>query len=88
MGYTKARGNGYIDVRALFNPAFRMQAPIKIQGSDVVIDPNLPKTLNTLADGDWIIGPLTHTLEAVKPGGLWHTDMTLYPSNPSNPSPA
>jgi len=41
----------------------------------------LPKTLNTLANGSWIVGPLTHTLEALKPQGAWYTDMTLYPPN-------
>lgn len=81
VGYPKVRGNGYLDVRALFNPAFRQNGPVTIQGSDVVIDPNLPKTLNSLADGNWLIGPLTHTLECQKPGGAWFTDMTLYPPN-------
>ena len=81
VGYPKVRGNGYLDVRALFNPAFRQNGPVTIQGSDVVIDPNLPKTLNSLADGNWLIGPLTHTLECQKPGGAWFTEMTLYPPN-------
>ena len=81
VGYPKVRGNGYLDVRALFNPAFRQNGPVTIQGSDVVIDPNLPKTLNSLADGNWLVGPLTHTLECQKPGGAWFTEMTLYPPN-------
>jgi hypothetical protein len=81
VGYPEVLGNGYLNVRALFNPGYRMNGPITIQGSDVVIDPMLPKTLNTLADGDWIIGPLTHTLESQKPGGAWFTDMKLYPPN-------
>jgi hypothetical protein len=85
VGYPKVRGNGYIDVRSLFNPAYRMNGPIAISGSDVVIDPSLPKTLNTLADGNWIIGPLTHTLEALKPNGAWFSDMTLYPVNAAPP---
>lgn len=79
--YPEVLGNGYLNVRSLFNPAYRMNGPITIKDSDVVIDPRLPKTLNSLADGDWIIGPLTHTLESQKPGGLWHTDMKLYPPN-------
>lgn len=81
VGYPEVLGNGYLNVRSVFNPAFRQNGPIAIQGSDVVIDPSLPKTLNSLADGDWIIGPLTHTLECQKPGGLWFTDMKLYPPN-------
>lgn len=79
--YPEVLGNGYLNVRALFNPAYRMNGPITIKGSDVLIDPTLPKTLNSLADGDWIIGPLTHTLESQKPGGAWFTDMKLYPPN-------
>jgi hypothetical protein len=81
VGYPEVLGNGYLNVRSLFNPAFRQNGPITIQGSDVVIDPSLPKTLNSLADGDWVIGPLTHTLECQKPGGAWFTDMKLYPPN-------
>jgi hypothetical protein len=81
VGYPKVLGNGFLTVRAFFNAGFRLNGPITIQGSDVVVDPNLPKTLNTLADGNWIIGPVTHTLEAQKPGGLWFSDMTLYPPN-------
>lgn len=81
VGYPEVLGNGYLNVRSLFNPAYRQNGPITIKGSDVVIDPSLPKTLNTLADGDWIIGPLTHTLECLKPGGAWFTDMKLYPPN-------
>jgi len=85
VGYPEVLGNGYLNVRSVFNPAYRMNGPITIQGSDVVIDSSLPKTLNTLADGDWIIGPLTHTLESQKPGGLWFTDMKLYPGNAPPP---
>lgn len=81
VGYPEVLGNGYLNVRSIFNPAFRQNGPVKIQGSDVVIDPQLPKTLNSLADGSWIIGPLTHTLESQKPGGAWFTDMKLYPPN-------
>jgi hypothetical protein len=81
VGYPEVLGNGYLNVRSIFNPAFRQNGPITIQGSDVVIDPSLPKTLNTLADGDWIIGPLTHVLESNKPQGQWFTDLKLYPPN-------
>jgi hypothetical protein len=70
---------GYIHVRALFNPAFRYGAPLTISGSDVVIDSKVPKPLNSRADGNWVIGWLSHTLEALKPNGAWFTDMLLYP---------
>lgn len=85
VGYPEVLGNGYLNVRSLFNAAYRQNGPITIQGSDVVIDPALPKTLNTLADGNWIIGPLTHTLESQKPGGAWFTEMRLYPPNAPPP---
>lgn len=81
VGYPEVLGNGYLNVRSEFNAAFRQNGPVTIKGSDVVIDPSLPKTLNTLADGDWIIGPITHLLECQKPGGAWFSDMRLYPPN-------
>lgn len=81
VGYPEVLGNGYLNVRSIFNPAYRQNGPLTIQGSDVVIDPQLPKTLNSLADGNWIIGPLTHTLESQKPGGAWFSDLKLYPPN-------
>ena len=86
VGYPKVLGNGYLDVRSLFNPAFRQNGPLTIKGSDVVIDPGLPSTLNSLADGNWIIGPLTHTLECRKPGGAWFSDLRLYPPNAAPPA--
>jgi hypothetical protein len=79
VDYPQVLGNGYINVRSVFNPAYRMNGPLIISGSDVVIDPTLPTTLNSKADGSWIIGPLTHTLESQKPGGLWFTDMRCGP---------
>lgn len=81
VSYPLAEARGYINVRALFNPAFRFGGPITIQNSSVVIDSQLAgsKTLNSRADGNWIIGVLSHTLEAVKFGGAWFTDMLLYP---------
>lgn len=87
VGYPEVLGNGYINVRSFFNPAYRMNGPLLIQGSDVVIDSSGPSTpgaqtsLNSLADGKWTIGPLTHTLEALKPHGAWFTDMRLGPPN-------
>ena len=79
VGYPTSDSRGYIRARALFNPAFRYGAPITISGSDVVIDTKLPQTLNSRADGSWMIGWLSHTLEALKPNGAWFTDMLLYP---------
>lgn len=79
VGYPVAESRGYINVRALFNPAFHQGGPITIQGSDVVIDSKQPQTLNARADGNWYVGTIRHTLEAVKFGGAWFTDMLLQP---------
>jgi hypothetical protein len=89
VNYPQVLGNGYLNARSIFNPAFRQNGPVTIQGSIVMIDPLLPKTLNSQADGNWLIGPLTHTLECQKPGGAWFTDMKLYPPNapPAEGSP-
>lgn len=84
-GYPQIDSRGYIQVRSLYNPAFRFGGPLTIQGSDVVIDPNAPATLHTRADGDWVIGTIAHTLESKRFGGAWFTDMLLYP--PGNPPP-
>jgi hypothetical protein len=87
VGYPKVLGNGYLQVRSFYNPAFRTKAPLTIVGSDVVVDtsPGFSKDLNSLADGDWIIGPLTNTIDQLEPSANWFTDMTCYP--PSQPGP-
>lgn len=79
VDYPQVLGNGYLVARAAYDPGYRTLGPVTIQGSDVVIDPNLPKTLNSLADGSWIIGPLTNSLSTLMPNGPWFTDMLLYP---------
>lgn len=87
VGYPKVLGNGYLQVRSFYNPAFRTKAPLTIVDSDVVIDtsPGFSKDLNSLANGDWIIGPLTNTIDQLEPNSNWFTDMTCYP--PSQPGP-
>lgn len=59
---------GYVRAKALFNPAFRFGGPVAIQGSSV-----------PLANGSWVIGTITHTLDSLTPGGQWFSDMLLYP---------
>lgn len=76
VGYPIPEARGYISVRALYNPAFRFGGPITIKGSTVVID---GKALNTRADGNWFIGNIQNTLEAVKFDGAWFSDMLLQP---------
>jgi hypothetical protein len=81
VGYPKVKANGFIGVRSLFNPAFHVKSPITIQGSDVVVDATLTsvKSLNSLANGDWVVTAIVNTLEALKPDGAWFSDMILYP---------
>ncbi|MGO9991824.1 MAG: hypothetical protein ACLPTF_04840 [Steroidobacteraceae bacterium] len=83
IGYPEVQGNGFISVRSLFNPAFQVKSPITIQGCDVVVDATLTsvKTLNSTANGDWLVTAIVNTLEASKPDGLWQSDMVLYPPN-------
>jgi hypothetical protein len=88
VGYPKVLGNGYIQVRSFYNPAFRTKAPLTIVGSDVVVDtqPGFSKALNSAADGDWIIGPMTNTIDALEPNANWFSDMTCYPASQPGPS--
>lgn len=59
---------GYVRVKAFYNPAFRFGGPVSIQGSDI-----------PAANGNWVIGTITHTLEAQTYNGQWFSDMLLYP---------
>lgn len=59
---------GYVNVKALFNPAFRFGGPITVQGSIV-----------PTANGSWVIGAITHTLETITNNGQWFSQMLLYP---------
>ena len=80
VGYPVAESRGYLNARSLFNPGLRFGGPVTIAGSDVVIDPNnKTQTFNARANGSWYVGAIQHTLEAVKFGGAWFTDMLLQP---------
>lgn len=79
QGYPAVDSRGYIRARAYYNRAFRFGGPLQISGSDVVIDPNAPQTLNSRANGSWMIGQMNHGLDALKFDGNWFTDLLLYP---------
>lgn len=81
VGYPKVRGDGFVEVRSLYNPAFILLGPITIKGSDTVVGSNTPTTYNSKADGNWQISTMQHALESQKPGGAWFTDMVLLPVN-------
>lgn len=86
-GYPSIDSRGYIRVRSLYNRAFRFGGPLKIAGSNVIIEGTGKDigALNSRANGDWMIGTMRHTLEALKFDGLWFSDMLLYPPDQSPP---
>lgn len=86
-GYPAIDSRGYIRVRALYNRAFRFGGLLTIAGSDVIIEGTGKDigTLNSRANGSWMIGTLAHTLEALKFDGAWFSDMLLYPPDQSPP---
>lgn len=66
---------GFVQTRAVYNAAFRFGGPIEVQNSQV---------LN--ANGKWVIGTLTHSLECNMPGGAWFSELLLYPPGSLPPS--
>lgn len=75
VGYPKLDfQRGYVRAKAVYNPAFRFGGPLTLQGSTV-----------PMANGKWVIGTVTHTLESQLPGGQWFSDMLLYPPSAGIP---
>lgn len=71
VGYPRLDYNrGFVNVRAVFNPAFRFGGPVQVIDSEV-----------QNANGSWVVGTITNLLEALTPGGAWFSDMLLYPPN-------
>lgn len=60
---------GYVNVSAIYNQAFRFGGPVTVDESQV-----------PTANGDWVIGTLTHRLESVTPNGAWFSELQLYPA--------
>lgn len=69
VNYPSLDSVGWVFCRSFFNPALRFGGSVTISGSD------LPR-----ANATWQILQLTHSLDAVKPDGLWFSDMHLMPS--------
>jgi hypothetical protein len=59
---------GFVNASAFFNPGFRFGGPITIQDSDVIT-----------ANGNWLVGTITHNLESLMPNGAWFSELLLYP---------
>jgi hypothetical protein len=81
VGYPVPQANGFIAVRSLYNPALHVKSALTIADSDAVIDSSagFPTTLNSLANGSWVVTAITNILEAQKPDGAWFSDLVLYP---------
>ncbi len=86
VGYPAVDSQGLLQVRSQFNPAFRLGGVVEITGSDVVIDEKqTQQTVLQRANGNWQIYDLVHTLESLKFGGAWFSDMGLFPPGTLQP---
>lgn len=85
VGYPTVDSRGYVRARALYNPAFRFGGPLTISGSVVVLDELANRVINSRANGNWLIGQLSHSLDAFKFDGQWFSDMLLYPPGQEPP---
>lgn len=86
VNYPTVDSQGLLKVRSQFNPAFRLGGVITIEGSDVVIDQNqTQQTILQRANGTWQVYDLVHTLEALKFGGAWFSDIGLFPPGTLQP---
>lgn len=78
VGYPTLNSVNLIGVQAVFNPALRFGAPLRIEKSD-----------QRAANGDWVIYDCSHALSSLMPDGPWFTNMTAQPpakfSGPSAP---
>lgn len=83
VGYPQPQGNGFLQARAQYNPAFHVKSPVTISGCIVEIFGGASAAsvgnLNASANGSWLINSLTNTLECETPDGAWFSDMLLYP---------
>lgn len=68
VGYPTLNSVNLIGVTAVFNPALRFGAPLRIQFSD-----------QRGANGDWVIYDCSHALSSLMPDGPWFTNMTAQP---------
>jgi hypothetical protein len=66
---------GYVRAKSLYNPALRFGGTVTVKGTEV---PG--------ANGNWVIGTISHRLESLMPNGAWFSELLLYPSGQIPPS--
>lgn len=76
VGWPSRDDRGYVNARTLFNPAYVSGGLINIADSGLA---NIPGRVDLNVDGQWLIGPVAHLIEAYKPDGAWFSDLLLYP---------
>jgi hypothetical protein len=87
VGYPTVDSLGYLQVRSLFNPSYVRGNPITIQGSDVIIDLGANnQAIMQRANGNWMIASVRHTVDSIKFGGNWFSDLVLYPPASAPPN--
>lgn len=80
VGYPVPQANGFLAIRAEYNPGFHIKSPITIAGSDVVVNSNSsPEAFNSIANGNWIVTSIANELSTLVPDGPWFSNMVLYP---------
>lgn len=72
IGYVSLNKMGGVEIDCLFNPAIELGLPVEVTGSPV------PGT-----NGLWFPYAFSHSLDVVKPGGLWQTHLSCSPNSAS-----
>jgi hypothetical protein len=78
VGYPIRESQGYIRARTLFNPAYRFGGLVNLQNSGLANSPTGGPAYD-VNTGKWLISTVNHTLESLKFGGSWFSDLLCYP---------
>jgi hypothetical protein len=78
VGYPVRESQGYIRARTLFNPAYRFGGLVNLQNSGLANSPTGSPAFD-VNTGKWLIASVSHTLESLKFGGQWFSDLLCYP---------
>lgn len=77
IGYVSLNRMGGVEIDCLFNPAIELGLPVQVTDSPV------PGT-----NGLWFPYSFSHSLDSIKPGGLWQTHLSCLPNSASANSAA